>query len=151
HPPRAPPGGLWSVGALWHVAGPPRGADSADDGTLARSARPASSASRRTRPRLHDSFAHPREAPFFSRSTVLARARSFLAWLSREGFLAPPIESWNLRLKISSVSSRAFCWSSSGENSRHFAAFIVQSPTEGLASSEAPPRLALPRLERPRA
>jgi len=51
----------------------------------------------------------------FSRSTVLARARSFFAWLSRDGFFATPIESWNLRLKISSVSSRAFCWSSSWE------------------------------------
>src|SRR6266849_890599 len=149
--PGHPPGSRWSRRAPSASSTPGRPAGSADDGTLARSARPASSASRRTRPPLHDSSAHPRDTPFFSRSTVLARARSFFAWLSREGFLATPIESWNLRLKISSVSSRAFCWSSSWENSRHFAAFIVQSPgSEGLASSEAPPRLALP-LESPRA
>src|SRR5687768_6727689 len=59
---------------------------------------------------------------------VYARARSLRAWLTRAGFLATPIDSWNRRLKISSDSSRTFCCISSPERSRHFAAFMSMVP-----------------------
>src|SRR5690349_23715130 len=58
---------------------------------------------------------------------VWARARSRRAIATRAGFLATPIESWNLRLKSSSPSSRAFCCTSSSDISRHLAAFMIPS------------------------
>src|SRR5713226_1696231 len=62
-----------------------------------------------------------------SRRMVWARARSRRAIATRAGFLATPMESWNLRLKSSSPSSWAFCKISSSDISRHFAAFMVAS------------------------
>src|SRR5439155_1348882 len=59
-----------------------------------------------------------------SRRMVRARATSRRAWLSRDGFLATPIESWKRRLKTSSASSRTFCRTSSSLRSRHLAGFI---------------------------
>src|SRR3990172_2070474 len=61
------------------------------------------------------------------RSTVLTRARSRLAWPTRDGFFATPMESWNRRLNSSSVSSFAFCPSSSPDISRHVTAFMIAS------------------------
>src|SRR4029077_17495839 len=58
---------------------------------------------------------------------VWARARSRRAIATRAGFLATPIESWNLRLKSSSPISCAFCCTSSSDISRHLAAFMVAS------------------------
>src|SRR3990172_3245957 len=61
------------------------------------------------------------------RSTVLTRARSRLAWPTRDGFFATPMESWNRRLNSSSVSSFAFCSSSSPDISRHLTTFMIAS------------------------
>src|SRR5690242_10329069 len=62
---------------------------------------------------------------------VWARARSRRAIATRAGFLATPIESWNLRLKSSSPSSRAFCCTSSSDISRHLVAFMDPSERPG--------------------